>query len=34
MSIPFTAEHFFDIFQVYNAAIWPVQVVAYLSCIS
>jgi hypothetical protein len=30
MKIPFTVEQFFDIFGIYNIAIWPAQVVAYL----
>ena len=29
MRIPFTVEQFFDVFGTYNAAIWPVQVLAY-----
>lgn len=29
MDIPFTVEQFFDIFEVYNTAIWPAQIVAY-----
>ena len=28
--LPFTHEVFIDVFRVYNAAIWPAQVVAYL----
>lgn len=28
--LPFTAEPFFAVFASYNAAIWPVQPVAYL----
>lgn len=30
MRIPFTVEQFFSIFKVYNEAIWPAQIVAYL----
>jgi len=30
LKIPFTVEQFFDVFGTYNAAIWPVQVLAYL----
>ena len=30
MSIPFTAEQFFEVFAAYNAAIWPVQIIAYV----
>ncbi len=30
MGIPFTAEQFFEVFAAYNAAIWPVQIVAYV----
>ena len=30
MSVPFTAEQFFEVFAAYNAAIWPVQIVAYV----
>ncbi len=29
MNIPFTVEQFFDVFQAYNKAIWPAQIVAY-----
>jgi hypothetical protein len=29
MNIPFTVDHFFDIFGTYNTAIWPAQIVAY-----
>lgn len=29
MSIPFTVEQFFDVFEAYNTAIWPAQVIAY-----
>ena len=28
--LPFTHEAFIDVFRVYNTAIWPAQVVAYL----
>ena len=28
--LPFTHETFIDVFRVYNTAIWPAQVVAYL----
>ena len=28
--LPFTHEAFIDVFSVYNTAIWPAQVVAYL----
>jgi len=27
--LPFTTEVFFSVFERYNAAIWPVQVIAY-----
>jgi hypothetical protein len=30
MNIPFTVNQFFDVFGTYNAAIWPVQVMAYV----
>lgn len=30
MSIPFTAEQFFNVFAAYNGAIWPAQILAYL----
>jgi hypothetical protein len=30
MDIPFTVEQFFDVFQAYNTAIWPAQIIAYL----
>lgn len=30
MSLPFTIEQFFQIFGAYNAAIWPLQVFAYV----
>jgi hypothetical protein len=30
MYFPFTIEQFFDVFEAYNAAIWPAQIVAYL----
>jgi hypothetical protein len=29
MGMPFTAEQFFEVFAAYNAAIWPVQIIAY-----
>lgn len=29
MDIPFTVEQFFDVFQAYNIAIWPAQIIAY-----
>jgi hypothetical protein len=29
MSMPFTADQFFEVFAAYNAAIWPVQIIAY-----
>jgi hypothetical protein len=28
--MPFTVEQFFDVFESYNTAIWPAQVIAYL----
>lgn len=30
MGLPFTAEQFFAVFVTYNAAIWPMQIVAYI----
>lgn len=30
MKIPFNVEQFFDVFEAYNSAIWPAQVVAYV----
>jgi hypothetical protein len=30
MNMPFTVEQFFDVFQIYNTAIWPAQIVAYV----
>lgn len=30
MELPFTTEQFLNVFQVYNHAIWPLQLVAYL----
>ena len=30
MDLPFTVEQFFGIFEEYNTAIWPAQIVAYL----
>ncbi|HSD56665.1 MAG TPA: DUF6064 family protein [Methanotrichaceae archaeon] len=30
MDLPFTVEQFFNIFQAYNTAIWPAQIIAYL----
>ena len=30
MEIPFTVEQFFSVFQTYNEAIWPAQIVAYV----
>ena len=30
MNLPFTVEQFFDVFQRYNTAIWPAQIVAYV----
>jgi len=30
VKIPFTCKEFFDVFEAYNAAIWPAQVVAYI----
>jgi hypothetical protein len=30
MQLPFTAEEFLDLFERYNQAIWPMQIVAYL----
>jgi hypothetical protein len=30
MKIPFTVDQFFDVFEVYNRAIWPAQIVAYV----
>lgn len=29
MNIPFTVDQFFDIFEAYNTAIWPAQIIAY-----
>jgi hypothetical protein len=29
VSLPFSAASFFDVFVAYNAAIWPVQIIAY-----
>jgi hypothetical protein len=29
MSMPFTGDQFFEVFAAYNAAIWPVQIIAY-----
>ena len=34
MNIPFTAEQFLEIFEKYNLAIWPMQVIAYLLSIA
>jgi hypothetical protein len=31
MSLPFTVEQFLQVFERYNAAIWPLQLVAYLA---
>jgi len=28
--MPFTVEQFFDVFEAYNTAIWPAQIVAYV----
>jgi hypothetical protein len=30
MKIPFTVEQFFGVFEGYNAAIWPAQMIAYI----
>jgi len=30
MKIPFTVEQFFNIFERYNVAIWPAQIIAYV----
>jgi len=30
MGIPFTVEQFFGVFGTYNAAIWPIQILAYV----
>ncbi len=30
MNIPFTVNQFFDVFRIYNTAIWPIHIVAYL----
>lgn len=30
MNIPFSFEQFFSVFGVYNEAIWPAQIVAYV----
>ena len=30
MEIPFTTAQFFAVFQIYNEAVWPAQIVAYL----
>lgn len=30
MDLPFTVDQFFNIFETYNTAIWPAQVIAYL----
>lgn len=29
MDFPFTIEQFFNVFEAYNAAIWPAQIIAY-----
>ncbi len=29
MDIPFTVEQFFNVFEAYNTAIWPAQIIAY-----
>jgi hypothetical protein len=29
MTLPFTSEQFFDLFERYNTVIWPIQLVAY-----
>ena len=34
MNMPFTTEQFFQVFESYNLAIWPMQVVAYLLALS
>ena len=31
MNLPFTSEQFFQLFASYNQAIWPAQLIAYLS---
>jgi Family of unknown function (DUF6064) len=33
-AMPFTAEQFFEVFASYNAAVWPMQVFAYLAGIA
>jgi hypothetical protein len=30
MSLPFTADEFFNVFEAYNLTIWPVPIVAYI----
>jgi len=30
MRLPFTVEQFLDVFQAYNAAIWPAQIIGYV----
>jgi len=30
VEIPFTVEQFFDVFGIYNSAIWPAQILAYV----
>jgi hypothetical protein len=30
MKIPFTVDQFFDVFEAYNVAIWPIHVIFYL----
>lgn len=30
MKVPFTIEQFFNVFESYNTAIWPAQIVAYI----
>ncbi len=30
MKIPFTIEQFLNVFETYNAAIWPMQIIAYI----
>lgn len=29
MNLPFTQQQFFDVFERYNLAIWPIQIIAY-----
>jgi hypothetical protein len=34
MSLPFAAEHFFDVFARYNRAVWPMQAVLLLLAVT